>query len=360
MDTTTDKILKGYYHCIDCDSLFEADVKKPSKILCNKCGISPSMAKSGKSLAPHTVKLDKATRKPSIKSKKSKLRFISPIFTVILVIQGIVFFMKQKTPSEPLVNFSDSDTLNKREKAEKEKIRNIRLNDAAIVCNAMMNDFIKSKDTKLVYDSIGLENNIKRYYKTDLTGFIDQPRARIRSMKYIRDTEPFVLGALFERESGEMFEASFIQDKERYKIDWAFYVRYNRGSLEDFVAQSEVLESDFRLYMRVLDIGDQVTLVFYPPKTTENNDFEGFRSFSLRLPPGSDIASEIVAVLNDDDSIDKEFRSITARRDPKGVHRVRVRLGLNVTEGKANSLELVDFIANDWYGIDLQKSAESN
>lgn len=366
MNSDKDKLLKGFYHCIDCDRLFEAEVQRSSSVLCDKCGNAPSANKlnnavytSGDTAVEKKSQSEQPTNRVASRKKRGSRKVLYFSGLIILGLIGTMVFMKEG--ADELVDNTLEDKATKIQK-QQEIVKVQYRNNVANLCNTIMNGLVKAENgseaSKYFYDSIGLEGDIKNYYEKNPIFVMGQPKAVITHIAYVRDVEPFVLGAVFKDESGKEFEASFIQGKRGYKIDWPFYVRYNSEQLEDFLNQSEVSEAEFRLYMRVLDIKDEVTLVFYPPVTNSEKSFDGMKSSSVRLPKSSEIVTAMMNVLNKENPMDEDYRKMTASRDAKGYHRVRVRLGLKINEGKANSLELVDFIANDWYGVDIENLEE--
>ena len=358
------KASKGYYHCPQCDMLFESLVKPRADLLCPECGNQPSALRS--KVAAHSFSDQLANPNASdlidsdiglniqnarIKKVRGRL-WVSITLLVALLTAGIVFNLQKSSTKK------EAEELTSKSKVEEENAHTSEeFQDLVANFNELIVSFIRESNQnklgKFIYNPTRLASQVRKYYQENPLLIIGNPKAGVAALSYIRDEEPYVFGGIFKNEAGEEHEFSLIQYGAVYKMDWPFYVRYNEYSLDDFLENLEEVEADFRLYMRVLDLDDGVSLVFYPPKTDAEGGFDGVTSSSIELPKDDTRVTHMMSMLNSEDREDIEFRDYLKGRDPDGYERVRVRLRLKIDEKKGNSLELIKFIANDWYCVDI-------
>ncbi|MEK6249809.1 MAG: hypothetical protein N2C12_16615, partial [Planctomycetales bacterium] len=123
-------------------------------------------------------------------------------------------------------------------------------------------------------------------------------------------------------------------------------------------------EGEHRLYMRVRDTDEdlerkEMIVVFYKPGMYSKNEFSGLASKSVRVPMDSQPGKLIQKMLESEDDLEKDAVGLTiGNLDPHRYHRVRVRMRLHRKEGEETQMELVEILANHWYGIELMPGGD--
>jgi len=266
---------KGYYHCLECGALFEAELKNPSDQRCSICGhpptgkilagneeeaITPSLeAKEKKpgelspipSVQRHGISQDsqeiyEATmttieaqmesrtgrvKRIKRKAKKGKRRWFFVVGWVVLMMSVIALF-KIFGPNE------DSDSLDqngaaapeKREAAVEEQKKSRMINEAIPACEKSMSEFLSATSAAAkaqhVYQGVKLSGVMNRYYRDELSFSASDSRAKIVSAELLEGFNMDAIGALCINSQGEKWEAIFIFDEDEWKIDWASLVRF--------------------------------------------------------------------------------------------------------------------------------------
>ena len=147
-------------------------------------------------------------------------------------------------------------------------------------------------------------------------------------------------------------------------------MRYDDRSWSLFPAGKEGAEGEFRLYMRVRDTNEdfeqkEMSLVFYKPTMFFKDEYRGVASDPVMVRIDSDLGRRIAALLDQEDALEKVIRKDVhglsiGLIDPSRYHRVRVKMRLH-KEGrndKDSRLELLEILANHWYGFEA-KAVES-
>ncbi len=91
------------------------------------------------------------------------------------------------------------------------------------------------------------------------------------------------------------------------------------------------------------------------------DEYRGIASDPVTVPIGSDLGRRISALLDQEDAVEKVIRKDVhglsiGHIDPSRYHRVRVKMRLH-KEGrndKDSRVELLEILANDWYGFEAK------
>ncbi|MGB2351657.1 MAG: hypothetical protein ACPH9O_08535, partial [Akkermansiaceae bacterium] len=114
-------------------------------------------------------------------------------------------------------------------------------------------------------------------------------------------------------------------------------------------------EADFRLYMRVMDVGEDlagndIMLKFYQPDVFRGREFDGYASDGVRVSAYGSQGQLITKITNDKHSKAEDLVGMKiADFDPENFHRVRVRMRVRKVSGEDPALELVELLADHWY-----------
>ena len=375
MSVSLKKIVSGYYHCKVCDSLYESQVDGVSELKCKNCGsmqFEEATVTSQKTVfKPKSKSLDEDRGKSNInlknrKDKQSKnnnnIRFVLIVFTLVLLASavGLVIYSNDITDSSS--NVESAEIVNGK------SIPDIEEGDVE-ACLLTFRSFEKSEQiidkTIYAYQGAKLAYTMSNYYR-------DNPIIRGKTGNFYYDssflmniTHPKIITLLVQFEEGAKQELSFIQSEEDWKLDWESYVRYNKVPFSSFINGEDGDEAECRLYIKWLDIGDKrarenLTFLLYPPSAYQGGEISSKSSMPLFVPVESDLAKELehLTTINIDE-VKKPYIKNTRAIDPENYHRVRLKLRLRKEVDREASLELVDVLADHWFGIELNDSQEA-
>ncbi|MCP5535621.1 MAG: hypothetical protein H7A51_05220 [Akkermansiaceae bacterium] len=397
---------KGHYHCIECGSLFEAAIKDVRDQRCPVCGNPPtgkilagterdkelaSVIRSGdpkaqparelhgvnqdsQSILEATLEAEKNKRRGRVKrtkrrEKKSK-KILVMIGVWIAVMIAVVFLMQYLNPEEDDIT-STVEVDAKREwimaQAEAKKKRMV-VEAAAPECEKAMTAFLNASSAagkaQYVYQGITLSGVMNRYYQNNPSFSSTRSKIRIIRGELLDIPNVRAIGTVCQNSLGERFEAIFVHENKEWRIDWRSLVRYDAKVWSLFPSGVDGDEAVFRLYMRVRDTDQDLarqdmSVVFYKPGMYTKNEFSGLASNSVRVAIDSREGKALMKMLDSEENLEKDAYGFTiGDLDPLGYHRVRVRMRLHKEEGKETQLELVEILANHWYGEELIGEAD--
>jgi len=399
------KLSRGYYHCLECGALFEAALKDMSEQRCSVCGKPPTggdlarmklaQPKSASALSPRPlVKLHGVSRdsqdifeatKASLETaeedhddrvrhskrkevKKNTAKLIVGVWIVLMI--GVVFLVKYLGSDDELsssVVAQDQETV---ALAEAREVKNRqRVVDSALpACQRVMAGFQSASSAagkaQFVYQGVKLSGVMDRHYQNELLYSSMESQGQIIRAELLDGFPMTAIGAICMNKQGEQWEVVFVLDDKEWKIDWMSMVRYDAESWSYFPAGKEGDEGEFRLYMRVRDSNEdferkEMSLVFYKPTMRFKGEFEAVASSPVSVLIDSDLGRKISELLDNEDietwktRKDKHGLSVGVM-DPSRYHRVRVRMRLHREgkNGRNSRFELLDILANDWYGVE--------
>ncbi len=400
-------LTKGHYHCVECGSLFEADVKDVREQRCPVCGNPPTGkilagTKQDRALAPvvrasdvqaqparerhgvslDSVKISEATieaqgkrRRGEVKRTKRRESKSKAVWIVIgvwlLLMAGIVGVMSylKTVDDEGKDAHLDDGTQRERILAEAEAKKNLmEVNAAVPVCQRVLLDFLKASSAaakaQFVYHGAKLSGIMHRYYRNNPTFSSTRGDVKITRGEMLEIPGVKALGTLCKNNDGERFEVIFVKSGKEWKIDWESLVRYDNRNWSMFPAGNDGDEGEFRLYMRVRDSvedfeREDVSVVFYKPSMYLKGEFSGLASSVVRVPVDSSLGKKVRELRDAGDRKVKDAYGFTVGGfDPASYHRVRARLRLHKEKGGEARMELLEIPAYDWYGQGLTKAAE--
>jgi len=414
-----EKRTKGYYSCKECGALFEAEIKQPGKQQCSVCGRPPTgdvvygpersqilgssfkkkeaekkrftprvserlhgvnhdslgIYESTVESMTHTNESGRVQRKKRSIRKKSRMARIVLLWLVVM--GAVVYFLKFSGEDEVLAvaDHDNAAEIHQRELAEQAKQRELAVQAAFPACKTTMAEFLRARSveekSQFVYRGVSLLGKMTRYYRDTFDLSRHESKFRVVRAELLTGFEMETLGALFVNDRGEMWEAIFVRDHDDWKIDWESFVRYDERSWSLFPAESDGEEGEFRLYMRVRDTNEDLeqktmSLVFYKPETFFKGEFNGIASAPVSVVIDSDLGRRIKAMLAEekergigekDNRKDAHGLSLS-KIDPERYHRVRVKIKVHKVgkDKKKSKLELLEILAEDWYGIENSTS----
>jgi hypothetical protein len=419
MATLTQERTKGYYHCLECGAIFEADLKDPSDQRCSICGHPPTggilTGNEEETFAPSSevneIKPSELSPRPSVKhhginhdtqdiyeatmatmaaqkesrsgrvtrvkrrEKKGVRRWVFLVGWLVLML-GVIALFEMFGPDEESDSVSQNgdSALDQREAAAEEQKNRRMINEAIPACEKSMTEFLfatsAAAKAQYVYQGVKLSGVMNRYYRDELSFSASDSRVKITRAELLEGFNRTALGALCMNSQGEKWEAIFLFDEDEWKIDWAALVRYDDRSWSLFPAGKEGAEGEFRLYMRVRDMNEDfeqedMSLVFYKPTMFFKDEYRGVASDPVTVPIDSELGRRISALLDQEDAVEKVIRKdvhglSVGLIDPSRYHRVRVKMRIH-KEGrndKNSRVELLEILANHWYGFEA-KAVES-
>jgi hypothetical protein len=377
-------LIKGYYHCNECDSLFEAQIIGANLQDCPHCGkvvagISEIGSELGieddfflgededgldQNLVRNVVSVDKDNDKQSdvdveqiIEKKKiaRQLRLIS-IAWISLVVSAVavVIYFNQAT-DEPLISAQTEQKNTQQIETEKQAMK-LALPKCMEVIKGFLNATGASAKTQYVYNGVRLSREMEAFYATRPSFRPQLTRVRAVYSQALDIPGVYAIGTICQSDVGERFEVVFIRDGKEWKIEWKSFVRYSESDWSLFTSKANGEEAEFRLYMRAMDVGEDlaggdVLVKFYKPDVYRGQGFDGYASEGVRIPAFSvqgKIISELASQEDAADGYDHVGMKVS-NFDPAHYHRVRVRMRLLKNAEQEPHLELVRILANHWY-----------
>jgi len=408
-------LTKGYYHCLECGAIFEAELKDSSDQRCPICGHPPTgKILVGNEEETYTPSVEAKEKKPSEfspspsvkrhgvnhdtqdiyeatmatidaqkesrsgrvtrvkrKGKKGGRRWVFVVGWLVLMIGTIALFeiFGPDEESDSVAQNGDA-ALDQREASAEEQKNRLMIDAAIPACEKSMTEFLAATSAaakaQYVYQGVKLSGVMNRYYRDELSFSASVGSVKIIRTELLEGFNMDALGALCTNSQGEKWEAIFIFDEDEWKIDWASLVRYDDRSWPLFPAGEEGDEGEFRLYMRVRDTNEdfeqkEMSLVFYKPTMFFKDEYRGFASAPVTVPIDSDLGRRISALLDQEDAVEKVIRKdvhglSVGLIDPSRYHRVRVKMRLH-KEGRNDKnirVELLEILANHWYGFEAR------
>ena len=399
------RLSKGYYHCLECGALFEAVLKDPREQRCSHCGKPPTGdglakmklggAQAASSLSPrpsakvHGVSRDSQdifeATKVSLSSpqeerddkvrhsKRKEGKGRKPWLIVggwLALMVGVVVLVKSLDSDE----LSDSKSMTQDEETEslvaaRKAIEKKRvIDDALPACQQAMIGFqgatTAAGKSQFVYQGVRLSGVMDRHYRDEFSYSSADKQGEIVRAELLDGFPQPVIGAICKNKTGEHWEVIFVLDRKEWKIDWLSMIRHDDQPWVLFPAGEDGEEAEFRLYMRVRDSNEdferkEMSLVFYKPAMRFKDEFEGEASIPVKVLIDSDLGRSITELLDKEDletwKMRKDKHELSVGLiDPSRYHRVRVKMRLHKEgkDGRNLRLELLEILANDWYGIE--------
>ena len=370
----------GYYHCIECDQLFESELVPVEELICPECGHSPigslteefnplfsSRPSQVKGIEPELAQVDVGNVVEERHSfgdirKKSKkngvLVLIGSWFVLSVFIVSLIKYFSAEEEVDHRV-FEKQNTLDLSEQ------KRLIVNKALPDCLNVFQNFINAPSTvskaQKVYQGAKLSAVMERYYKRNSDFLLKSRNFQVVWAEMLGFADRKVIGVLFKNKDDEILEVIFIQEESEWKIDWLSFVRYDPTPWFLFQTGEDGDEGEFRLYMRVRDsnieLGTGVTsLVFYKPKMHLEQELEVLPSPTVVIKSDSELGEKVAKIVTaSKDRLRDDHGLIVGKIDPVNYHRVRVRLRLKKREGYVTQLEMIDIIDDNWYGIEQAK-----
>lgn len=401
----------GHYHCIECGSLFESAIRSLRDQRCPVCGNPPTgkilagteldkgvapvvRSTDGKSqparelhgenkdtqnIYEATIEAERKQRRGRVKRTKRKERKSMKIWLMIgswLILMGalvlLMNFLNNDESQTAVAVEIEAERTRIQAEAEAKKKRMV-IEAAAPVCEKTMTEFLNAPSAaskaQYVYQGVKLSGVMNRYYRNNPSFSSTRSKIRILRAEVLDIPGYKAIGTVCQNSLGERFEAIFIDENNEWKIDWKSLIRYDDQSWSLFPSSENGTEGDFRLYMRVRDTDEdldreEMSVVFYTPGMYTKSDFSGLASKSVSVAVDSPQGKAIQALLDSEaDELEKDpFGYSIGNLDPLGYHRVRARIRINKEEGKEAEMELLEILANHWYGeeIDMNISKEAS
>jgi len=404
MATQSQIPLKGHYHCIECGSLFESSIGSIQDQRCPVCG-NPPMGKvlagterdrviapvkrssdthshpdrsgvnqKSQAIYEATLEAQRNKRRGHVKGTKSKGKINRTNITIWVMMGSwlavailLVNHFKPKEDKTGATIEMDSERQRIMRQAEEKKKR-ILIEAAVRPCEQAMTSFLNSQSAagkaQHVYQGVKLSGVMHRYHRENPS--FSSTRSTIRILKggFLNVPGEKVIGTLCQNSLGERFEAIFIYEDKEWKVDWKSLVRYDARPWSLFPSGADGDEGEYRLYMRVRDADEdfqskEMIIVFYKPRMYFKTEYSGLASKSVRVAIDSDLGQRIQSMLKSEETLEKDPYGLSIGAiDPSGYHRVRVKMRLHKEEGKDAEMELVDILADHWYGFDIEASEE--
>ena len=379
-------LIEGYYHCNECDSLFESQVIGADLQDCPHCGkavagiaeIGPELGMdddflsrdaedsldqnlvragdlvSGGKTNDERVDIDveQTTEKEKV-ARQLRLISIAWISLVVSAVAVVIYF--NQAGDEPSISAQAEKKNTQQIETEKQAIK-LALPKCMKVIKGFINASSAAAKAQYVYNGVRLSREMEAFYAARPSFRPQLTQVRVVHYQALDIPGLYAIGAICQSEVGERFEVVFIRDGKEWKIEWESFVRYSESNWTLFTTKTNGEEAEFRLYMRVMDVGEDlaggdVLVKFYKPDVFRGRGFDGYASEGVRIPAYSvqgKIISEMARQEEAADGYDHVGLKVS-NFDPEHYHRVRVRMRLLKNSEQEPRLELVRIIANHWY-----------
>jgi hypothetical protein len=287
-------------------------------------------------------------------AKQLRVVSISWVVLVVLVVTVVIYF------NQSADEFADGSNSSQQEAIRQSEAEKQALKFALPKCMSVAKDFLNAKTAsakaQFVYDGVRLSREMEAYYAKQP----DFPPSllQVRPVHYHWLNIPGVdaIGTICQSDTGERIEAIFIREAEEWKIEWKSLVRYSQSDWSLFTSKANGDEAEFRLYMRVMDVGEDlsdgdVLVQFYKPDIFRGHMFDGYASESIRVPIYS-MQGKLLGRMSEEAALDEGRDDVGMQIsdfDPQHFHRVRVRMKLRMNAKQEPYVELVRILANHWY-----------
>ena len=379
-------LIKGYYHCNECDSLFESQVIGADLQDCPHCGkavagiveIGPklgvdddfclsddeddfdqNLAKTGEAGADdkgNDKQVDgdvgEITEKQRV-ARQLRLISIAWISLVVTAVAVVIYF--NQAGEESSISAKTQQKQLQQAEADKQSIK-LALPKCMKAIKGFLNASSAAAKAQYVYDGVRLSREMEAFYATRPSFRPELKQVRAVHYQSLDIPGVYAIGTICQSEQGERFEVVFIRDGKEWKIEWKSFVRYSESDWTLFTSMANGEEADFRLYMRVMDVGEDlaggdVLVKFYKPDVFRGRGFDGYASEGVRIPAygvQGKVVSEMASQKETADGYDHVGLRVSDF-DPEHYHRVRVRMRLLKNSEQEPRLELVRIISNHWY-----------
>ena len=382
-------LIEGYYHCNECDSIFESIMIGAPQQICPHCGnvllgdsdVSSALGVGGGFLLSEDEEVElgfekqevgddesyssdargkqageqsqKATSKEGV-AMQLKVVSISWIALVVLVVAVVLYFNRSAD------EFAKSEDPSGNKVVEQSDAGKHAIKLALPKCMRVAKEFLNAKTAsakaQFVYQGVRLSREMEAYYarQPDFPPRLIQLRPVYHHSLDIPGVE--AIGTICQTDTGERFEAIFIKEGKEWKIEWKSFVRYSESDWSLFTSKRSGDEAEFRLYMRVMDVGEDlaggdILVQFYKPDIFRGHMFDGYASESIRVPIYSTQGRLLGNLVNQADSAtgQDQVGMQISDFDPQHFERVRVRVKLQMNSKQEPYVELVRLMANHWY-----------
>ena len=370
------KMTKGHFHCIECDSLFQATVLASGKQICPQCGQSPTGKRVSDTLGLDSREAtdfeDSQVRQQyesHSKRKKKKPKSLIVIFSIwialIVLAVGVAQYFKEDSNSE-----FDAERRLRQDRlvAERQNSRRI-IQDAIEECESSVRAFINSKSAgakaQFVYRGRELTVEMDRYYRHNPIYVSEAIQVKLLRAELLKNVSNQIITAIFANNHQEFFEVVLIRSDKKWKLDWQSFVRVNSRPWALFSSAENGEEGEFRLYMRVRDSNkgleaEVINLVFYKPQIYLKAKYKGESSVNVSVLAESEVGKKILQLVRSREEGEPDlYKTGGNLNDPPGYYRVRVKMKLHEEE-KESRIELLDIVANHWFGNEALGTEEAS
>ncbi|MDG1357331.1 MAG: hypothetical protein P8P36_03970 [Akkermansiaceae bacterium] len=380
-------LVEGYYHCNECDSIYESPVIGVSQHTCPNCsnviatgsdissdtgaGVDFLLSEDEESQLGSGARVDasnlsdaggddqteergsKTTQKERV-AMQLRVVSISWIVLVVFVVGVVIYFNRSAGEHSDAVKSSGYEAVRQKE-TEKQVIK-LALPECMRTAKAFLKAETASAKAQFVHDGIRLSREMEAYYAKQ--PHFPSRLMQLRAVHYQSLNIPGVdaIGTICQTDTGERFEAVFIRDGKEWKIEWKSFVRYSESDWSLFTSRPNGNEAEFRLYMRVMNVGEDladgdILVQFYKPDIFRGHMFDSYASESIRVPIYSIQGKLLSDLLDNADAVggtDHVGMQIS-NFDPQYFHRVRVRMKLGMNAKQEPVVDLLRLLANHWY-----------
>lgn len=358
-----------WFHCGSCGCLFQEAVGNFENRTCPQCGLDPAPVIQEAAAAPvspvglaFTMQMAAAAPADPYKKRSYKklITFLKIIGVWLLFIGLIVWGAEMiwggdpvsQTPQDPVVaeELRDSKPLSDEE---------IYFEEQMPACLEVLKGYLAAKtvEEQLPYLwSKGLDvEMMKSYIESAALSDIDANTSTlvVKSKLDFGDGEAILTH--WENEDGDLFDAVFIKQGEKWKLDWHHFVRYSSQAWPMFLAGSGTDEGEFRLlarerYPEKRVASKNIEVMLYAPRHA-HMDEAGFKATIEPLPLDSPGGKVLAAGFDQAKEGVSFFGSSIKRVNPDEMIRVRLKVRRISGDGTVR-YEITDVSVCHWLNTD--------
>ncbi len=348
-----------WFHCGHCGSLFEADYNETSEHLCSECGQNPSVLVIEKNHKPifspsaSAAKNVLPQRRESQKILKTKgIHAINKLIVVWLlsialigIIARVIFTNSQKEEkTKPTIS-------------EAPLRENIELLQKAVPkCGETLSKFLTaesmSERAELTFTPEQTMLRMAQFNVLNPPIKIDPKTLTGTGQGVPKLSVGRAIECQWESSEGQIIDSVFIEEADKWRLDWEHFVRYSDYSWPLFLAGDGPEEGEFRLLARkrFVDAGRNISIlniVFYAVAFGTAQEI-GTASPEFLINKDTRSGKLLDAAFALEQSGKRPFGLDLKSIDPEGYIRVRVKIR-RIVENNTRRFELINVVACHWY-----------
>lgn len=353
--TSSSEALSRWFHCGNCNELFEQVEPLQIGARCPLCGGDPHSGKAGQ-LGESIAQQINAVNVVDDASASAKSSWtMSKLVGVWL---GLLFFIvlgarwKWKRPAVAATDKKpvSGEVISAKDQVFLQKVMPACL-DAYV---GFLTSPANESRSQFVLDPISSVVRMSRFYGLNAVPNSNLDTMRVEKHHLIQLPQGTALEVQWVPGERSCVETVFQQENGEWRLDWPHYARYGDHPWVLFLAGDGPSEGEFRVYARErlaeeLKAKETISLVLYAPVAGRLGELSG-RSPECVIRRDSPDGKKITQALLDRKQGRRPFGALLPNLDPDEVIRLRVRMKRNEV-GAQRGFEIMEVKACHWYSV---------